>query len=203
MGKLQNEDFKTEAEITGAGGAASQLLNDSKIYVTALSLNKTLDDAITAGDFASPVFVGAKYTATSLTNSIPNTSSATIFDCPTSVFDSHSAVTTGATWKFTVPTAQGGKYDVGVLISLDSYAWVVNDYLIADVFVNGSAVSNIQWHGMQASWTGQLSVGGRTIVSVAAGDEIDVRLLSTRTAGSITAIEANAIRNHIEIIKVG
>lgn len=55
MGKLQNEDFKTEAEITGAGGSASQLLNDTKIYVTALSLNKTLDDAITAGDFASGV----------------------------------------------------------------------------------------------------------------------------------------------------
>ena len=53
MGKLQNEDFKSEAELTDAGGAASQLLNDTKIYVTALGLNKTLDDAITAGDFAS------------------------------------------------------------------------------------------------------------------------------------------------------
>lgn len=53
MSKLQNEDFKSEAQLTGAGGSASQLLNDTKIYVTALGLNKTLDDAITAGDFAS------------------------------------------------------------------------------------------------------------------------------------------------------
>ena len=50
MGKLQNEDFKTEAELTGAGGAKSQLLNDTKIYVTANSINKTLDDAIIDGD---------------------------------------------------------------------------------------------------------------------------------------------------------
>lgn len=50
MSLLQNEDFKTEAQITGAGGTASQLLNDSKIWVTGNSINKTLDDAIVDGD---------------------------------------------------------------------------------------------------------------------------------------------------------
>lgn len=50
MSLLQNEDFKTEAQITGAGGTASQLLNDSKIWVTGNSINKTLDDAIIDGD---------------------------------------------------------------------------------------------------------------------------------------------------------
>lgn len=50
MSLLQNEDFKTEAQITGAGGTASQLLNDTKIYVTANAINKTLDDAIIDGD---------------------------------------------------------------------------------------------------------------------------------------------------------
>jgi hypothetical protein len=49
-GRLQNEDHKTLAELTGAGGAASQLLNDTKIYVTALSLNKQLSQAIIDGD---------------------------------------------------------------------------------------------------------------------------------------------------------
>jgi hypothetical protein len=49
-GKLQNEDFKTEAELTGAGGSASQLLNDTKVYVTASGINKTLYDAIVDGD---------------------------------------------------------------------------------------------------------------------------------------------------------
>lgn len=50
MGKLQNEDFKTLAELTGAGGSSSQLLNDSKVYVTANGINKQLSQAITDGD---------------------------------------------------------------------------------------------------------------------------------------------------------
>lgn len=50
-GLLQNEDFKTEAELISAGGVKSQLLNDSKIYVGAFA--KTLDDAIADGDIGS------------------------------------------------------------------------------------------------------------------------------------------------------
>lgn len=48
-GKLQNEDFKSLSELTGAGGSASQLLNDTKIYLTANGLNKQLSAAITDG----------------------------------------------------------------------------------------------------------------------------------------------------------
>jgi len=52
-GKLQNEDHKTEAELVTAGGTKAQLLNDTKIYVTANSINKTLDDAIADGDIGN------------------------------------------------------------------------------------------------------------------------------------------------------
>lgn len=48
-GLLQNEDHKTEAELVAAGGSKSQLLNDDKLYITANSINETLDDAITGG----------------------------------------------------------------------------------------------------------------------------------------------------------
>lgn len=51
-GKLQHEDHKSLAELTGAGGSASQLLNDTKIYVTALGLNKQLSQAIIDGDLS-------------------------------------------------------------------------------------------------------------------------------------------------------
>ena len=50
MSRLQNEDHKTLAQITGAGGSASQLLNDTKVYVTANSINKQLSQAIIDGD---------------------------------------------------------------------------------------------------------------------------------------------------------
>lgn len=49
-GKIQNEDVKSLSELTGAGGAAAQLINDTKIYVSANSLNKQLSQAIIDGD---------------------------------------------------------------------------------------------------------------------------------------------------------
>lgn len=49
-GKLQNEDFKSKAELQAAGGNENQLLNDTKIYVTSNGINKTLDQAILDGD---------------------------------------------------------------------------------------------------------------------------------------------------------
>lgn len=49
-GKIQNEDIKSAAELVSAGGTAAQLPNDIKIYITALSLNKSLYQAIVDGD---------------------------------------------------------------------------------------------------------------------------------------------------------
>lgn len=50
MSRLQNEDHKSLTQLTAAGGSASQLLNDSKVYVTANSINKQLSQAIIDGD---------------------------------------------------------------------------------------------------------------------------------------------------------
>jgi hypothetical protein len=49
MGRLQNEDHKSSAELIAAGGTAAQLLNDSKIYVTGNGINDTLYNAIVGG----------------------------------------------------------------------------------------------------------------------------------------------------------
>lgn len=59
--KLQNADFKTEADL----GAASRLLNDTKIYISGLSINKTLDQAIVDGDIGgAPTFELESFTLT-------------------------------------------------------------------------------------------------------------------------------------------
>ncbi len=50
MSKIQNENVKTLAEIIADGGSASNLIQDSKIYVTANNTNKQLSQAITDGD---------------------------------------------------------------------------------------------------------------------------------------------------------
>lgn len=73
-GRLQNEDFKTEAEIVAAGGAASQLLNDTKVWVTGNGINDTLDQAILSGQIGGGG--GKNYLAnpkfTAATGGIPN-----------------------------------------------------------------------------------------------------------------------------------
>jgi len=51
--KIQDSDIKSSAELVSAGGTAAQLPNDTKVYVTANGLNKTLYQAVVDGDFAS------------------------------------------------------------------------------------------------------------------------------------------------------
>lgn len=52
-GKIQNEDVKSLTELQTAGGSTSQLINDTKIYVTANSINTQLSTAITNGTLGS------------------------------------------------------------------------------------------------------------------------------------------------------
>lgn len=58
--KLQNADFKTEADL----GSAALLLNDTKIFVGG-AINKTLDQAIVDGDIGgTPTFELESFTLT-------------------------------------------------------------------------------------------------------------------------------------------
>lgn len=51
MGKLANADFQTLAQITGAGGTAADLLNDTKMYSSVLGAQ--MSAAFTAGSIAN------------------------------------------------------------------------------------------------------------------------------------------------------
>lgn len=53
--KIQNEDIKSLADLTGAGGNITQLPNDSKVYLTNASLAVQLSTAIASGDVYSSV----------------------------------------------------------------------------------------------------------------------------------------------------
>lgn len=50
MSKIQRQDIKTVAELTAAGAPSSSLPGDDQVWVSANSLNKTLKEAIEAGD---------------------------------------------------------------------------------------------------------------------------------------------------------
>ena len=55
---LQDADFKTLADLTGAGATAADLLNDTKMYVSGLSEQHSA--AITNGDIVSKVLLATK-----------------------------------------------------------------------------------------------------------------------------------------------
>lgn len=72
VGKLQNADFATSAQITGAGGTVAQLLNTSKIYD---STNAQLLDTTIAGKLNGPLtgdVTTAGSVATIATSSVTN-----------------------------------------------------------------------------------------------------------------------------------
>lgn len=52
-GRIQNEDVKSLAELTAAGGSSSQLINDSKLFVSANTLNKQLSAALVSGEIGN------------------------------------------------------------------------------------------------------------------------------------------------------
>lgn len=49
-GRIQKQDVKTSAELISAGATAADLINDTQIYVSANSINKTLSQAIIDND---------------------------------------------------------------------------------------------------------------------------------------------------------
>jgi tripartite-type tricarboxylate transporter receptor subunit TctC len=92
-GKLQDADHKSLAELISAGGSASGLLNDTKIYVTGLSLNKQLSQAIIDGDLSG----GGGSTAYGLVTTDASAGNKTV-SAGTTLFIPYLTVSTGDTY---------------------------------------------------------------------------------------------------------
>lgn len=95
-GKIQNEDVKSSAELASAGGTDAQLINDTKIYVTANTLNKTLAAAITAGDIGGG---GSTFSTSSPAGNVATVTTGVMY-----LIDSSAART------IQLPAAGAGKY---------------------------------------------------------------------------------------------
>lgn len=117
--------------------------------------------------------VKARYYATS-TAAVPN--SATIFDFSSSSYDSHSAVTTGASWKFTCP--KSGYYRIASSFVIDGNG--VNRFDIV-LYKNGSSVK-ANYDAEQATQTTTSRLNHTLYLSK--GDYIDVRHSETGPGAS-------------------
>lgn len=139
--------------------------------------------------------VSARYT-TSAGQSIPNSATNTIVDFGTKVIDSHNAVTTGASWKFTAPIT--GEYNIYVMNHYSSSAWVAGNAAYGSIFKNGVSYCTYDDPPIWATSTDSVPVKGKCKVQLNAGQYIDVEIANNRTAGA-TTLTNNADLNYIEI----
>lgn len=123
----------------------------------------------------------------------------TIIDFEAVVEDTDSAVTTGATWKFTAPTA--GLYQVSFRITLrNSGNWAAGDGVDFRLYKGG--VSTYELDRKPAIANLYITGCGSCTIRLAAGEYINIEINAQAAAGTITLI-ANAVYNSIEIIRVG
>lgn len=144
--------------------------------------------------------VAARYSSTA--GQSISTGTTTIIDFATKDFDTHGAVTTGASWKFTAPIA--GKYRVSSYVLFASASFTATNSVALDIHKNGSGSTDrfFAKSSVEVSATMVPATYGTTMINLAAGDYIDVRVLqdsggsrSLSTLGTAVWVEIERIGN--------
>lgn len=143
---------------------------------------------------AGAAFLGARYKTP--TSALPTYTANTFTTVNYSVsdYDTDSAVTTGASWVFTVPTSQGGKYRVHAQIRM-----AANVATYMQILVNGAMAVGA---GPRSNSSGESAGIGEidAVLTLAAGDTVAAQIYP---AISNSAASANNPYSYIEIYKVG
>ena len=135
--------------------------------------------------------VAARYTTAagqSFTTATP-----AIIDFATKDYDTHSAVTTGASWKFTAPSS--GKYTIQAQFS---FAVNATGYRLAELRVNGVQKTTSSVVG---SGTVVVTTQINDTVNLLTGDYVDVR--AEQNSGGNLALTASAVNCSIKVVRVG
>jgi len=151
---------------------------------------------LTAPGFAESEPVVARYT-TAAGQSIDNAANE-IIDFGTKDFDSCGCVTTGASWRFTANSA--GKYEVVASALYASASFTATNANDIQVWKNGSRQS-IGTVFIPTTATRSVAVAVSDIVSLAAGDYIDIR--TSHSEAAPRSLLSNAQYNFITIKKIG
>lgn len=125
-------------------------------------------------------------------------SATTIVNFATQDYDGVSGcVTTGAAWKFTVPTRKAGRYIVSAMITPNA-AMAATAGSALSVFKSGVEVARLWKWSVAAANNG--SIGGHTILNLAAGEYVDIRFINA-TASNVV-LTASALENYVSITKL-
>lgn len=210
----ENELISTTAE--GGAGAAD---SSSTIYSTTARSNvpfrvvgvltstqttagtwtavPTTNHASNYGQIAETFSIAARYQH-SAGQSI-NSSSSTIVNFADKIIDTHSAVTTGASWKFTAPAS--GIYFVSGLIVFGSASFGTNTQIRCDLFKNGSIHQRLGFFRTEAASGADLpSAQGSSIIQLNAGDYI--HLEAYQDNGSAKSLHTDGSFNWVSIYRI-
>jgi hypothetical protein len=118
----------------------------------------------------------------------------TIIDFGTVERDTRSAITTGAAWKYTIPSGHAGIYQVSVAVQ---YAAGTAGIAEVALYKNGVAYATLARVGSNAVVT---THSATTTINLAAADYIDVR--AYRDGGGARSLTAFAVANWISITRL-
>jgi len=133
------------------------------------------------------------------TNDGDSYSTGNIMDWEDLVTDTHSAVTVGASWKFTAPV--DGLYAVTALAHDNTASKTGGLFYGLDIYKNGSMYARLSIHEMQATAAIYLMVGGSIQIKLSATDYIDFRY-NISGGDSFTCI-TQANTNNVTISRIG
>lgn len=128
-----------------------------------------------------------------------STGTVTIVDFEDKITDTHNAVTTGASWKFTAPST--GNYQVNATnLFVATTGWAENEEINIYVYKNGIIFREMgRTNGHDAS-SASVGAHGSTIVPMLKGDYIDVRI--KHDLGSSLALLSDSLYNHVSIAQL-
>lgn len=166
------------------------------IFLSPNDFMQLVSDGINWKSIVSQESINAYYSTVS-TQSLTNTT-VTLINFDTKQFDSHSAVTTGASWKFTAPVT--GTYEVSVMLAGEFSSWASASLVNMQLFKNNGGSTYIGYYRTPAP-TGSDSPtpNGTVLVKLNAGDFIDVRL--SQDTGVTHTLSGSAAANRIFISK--
>jgi hypothetical protein len=175
-------------------GDTLQIHTDQNFGVTTTLSGSTSQNWVEIERLSGPAVVAATETVSTKYYASGNTTSTTTtpINYDTKVFDTHNAVTTGASWNFKAPVS--GRY---LLTTFNNTASGTNTTFLS-VYKGGAKYESI-------TYSPNVSTNllfGSTQIQLLAGDTIDLRC-ATSTVVSGNATQSNDLASHIEITRIG
>lgn len=125
----------------------------------------------------------------------------TIVDFENLVHDTDAAVTTGASWKFTCPTGQGGQYRVSIMLLFTSTStWAAAEHAEAFVYKGGVAYTCLARTTAESATTLYRELNGSADVYLSAAEYIDIRVF--QGSGGAIALANDGLYNHVSISRI-